>query len=212
MNPVQIPPPDVLRDRIRAGIASTRPAGFPPRMRAILAIVAVLIAIAIGVLRMRPDIALLPVPSLIGVTFAVALLAVATLVVALSPGAHGLGAPLTMIATLAATTAPLYAVITIAAGLGVSTDGPAVRGCFSASIGVAVLCLGGLTFALRRSVPAAPIARGALLGACAGAWSGLTQHLHCPCGEALHILIGHAIPIVICTTLGAVISPRFLRP
>lgn len=212
MTPIPIPPPDALREKVRAEVARTPTSGFPPRTRAIVAIVAVLVAIAVGILRMRSDIATLPLPSLIGVTLAVLLLGAATLVVALSSGKHGLGAPVTALVALAVITAPLYAVITITAGLGALTDGPRVRGCFEASLGVGAFCLIALTFALRRSVPAGAVARGALVGACAGAWSGLTQHLHCPCGEALHILIGHAVPIAISAALGALISPRFLRP
>ncbi len=212
MTPVEIPPPDALRDRIREAVSHTAPAGLTPRTRAAVAVVFILIAIALGVALMRPDIAALPPASLIGVSLGVAFLAAATLVVALSPGRHGLGAPVTWLVVLAATTAPLYAMMTMMAGLGTAPDGPPVRGCFTMSTGVALVGLVGLTYALHRSVPAAAVARGALLGACAGAWAGLTIHLHCPCGEPLHILLGHAAPIAICAALGAVISPRFLRP
>jgi hypothetical protein len=212
MTPAEIPPPDVLRDRIREAVARTPATGLKPPTRAVLAIVFILVAVALGVALMRPDIGTLPTASLIGVSLGIAFLAAATLVVALSPGSHGLGAPVTWLVALAATTAPLYALMTMMAGLGAAPDGPRVRGCFTMSLVVAIVGLAGLTFALRRAVPAAPVARGALLGACAGAWSGLTIHLHCPCGDAWHILLGHAVPIAICAALGALISPRFLRP
>jgi hypothetical protein len=212
MTPTEIPPPDVLRDRIREAVARTEPSGMAPRTRAAIAIVFILVAVVLGIALMRPDVTTLPAASLIGVSLGVAFLAAATLVVALSPGSHGLGAPVTWLVALAATTAPLYAIMTMMAGLGAAPDGPPVRGCFTMSLFVAAVGLVGLTFALRRSVPAAPVARGALLGACAGAWSGLTIHLHCPCGEALHILLGHAAPIAICAAIGALVSPRFLRP
>lgn len=212
MTPTEIPPPDVLRDRIREAVSRTPSAGMPPRTRVALAIVFILVAIALGIWLMRPDIGSLPTASLIGVSLGVAFLAAATLVVALSPGSHGLGAPVTWLVALAATTAPLYAIMTMMAGLGTVPDGPPVRGCFSMSLAVAFVGLAGLTFALRRAVPAAAVARGALLGACAGAWAGLTIHLHCPCGDAWHILIGHTVPIAICAALGAILSPRFIRP
>ncbi len=212
MMPTEIPPPDALRDRIRAAVAQTTPVGLSPRARVVVSIVVVLVAVSIGIALMRPDVSALPLASIIGVTLGVALLATATLIVALSPGSRGLGASVSSLVALAATTAPLYAVVTMMAGLGAAEDGPRVRGCFSTSLAIASVALVGLTFALRRSVPAAPVARGALLGACAGAWAGLTIHLHCPCGDRMHILIGHAVPIVIFSVLGAVVSPRWLRP
>lgn len=213
MTPVELPPPpDVLRDRIREAVAKTPASGATPRARVAIAIVVILIAVAAGLALMRPDLPALPLPSLIGVSLGIAFLAAATLVVALSPGSRGLGAPVTTLVALAAITTPLYALMTMMAGLGDAPDGPRVRGCFTMSLAVASFALAGLTFALRRSVPAAAVARGALLGACAGAWAGLTIHLHCPCGEALHILLGHAVPIAICSLAGALISPRFLRP
>ena len=212
MTPVEIPPPDALRERIQAAVTRTPASTLSPRTRAIVAMVVILISVAIGIATMRPDFAALPVASLVGVTLGIGFLAAATLVAALSPGTHGLGAPVTLLVTLAATTAPLYALMTMMGGLGYAPDGPATRGCFTLSLVVAITALTGLTFALRRSVPAAPVARGALLGACAGAWAGLTIHLHCPCGDSLHILLGHAVPIALSALLGAVISPRFLRP
>ena len=212
MMPTEIPPPDALRDRIRAAVAQTTPVGLSPRARVVVSIVVVLVAVSIGIALMRPDVSALPLASIIGVTLGVALLATATLIVALSPGSRGLGASVSSLVALAATTAPLYAVVTMMAGLGAAEDGPRVRGCFSTSLAIASVALVGLTFALRRSVPAAPVARGALLGACAGAWAGLTIHLHCPCGDRMHILIGHAVPIAIFSVLGAVVSPRWLRP
>jgi hypothetical protein len=212
MTPLEIPPPEALRDRIRAATAETRPAGFSPRARAVVSIVAVLAAISLGIALMRPDLSALPVGSLVAVTLGVAVLATVTLVVALTPGSRGLGASVTTLAAFATITAPLYAVITMAASLGLAEDGPRVRGCFSMSLAIASIALAGMTFALRRSVPVASVARGALLGACAGAWAGLAIHLHCPCGDRMHILIGHAVPIAIFSVVGAVVSPRFLRP
>lgn len=205
-------PPDALRDRIHAAVARAPQSGMTPRTRSIVATVVILIALAVGIATVRPDFFALPLASIIGVTVGIALLAAATLVVALSPGALGLGAPVTLLVTLAATTAPLYALMTMMAGLGNAPDGPATRGCFTLSVVVGFTALSGLTFALRRSVPAAPVARGALLGACAGAWAGLAIHLHCPCGDRVHILLGHTVPIVLCAALGALVSPRLLKP
>lgn len=213
MTPVPIPPPpDALRDKLRASMAETPPTGMSPRGRAVLSIVVVVALVLGGIALIRPDLARLPQPALWMVTVGVGLLAIATLVVALAPGRRGLGASVTLLVALAALTAPVYAVITLVAALGVSSEILPSRNCFSMSMGFAAVALTGLTFALRRSVPAAPVARGALLGACAGAWAGLVIHLHCPCGDRMHILVGHAIPVAIVAVLGAALSPRFLRP
>src|SRR5205085_12317189 len=83
---VMIPPPADMHERIRAAVQKTPTSGFSPRNRAIVAIVSVLVAIAIGIARMRPDFAALPFASLVGVSLGIAFLAAATLVVALSPG------------------------------------------------------------------------------------------------------------------------------
>lgn len=206
------PPPEALRERVRASIEQTRPSGMSMRARTATSLVVVLALIAGGLAVIRPDLAQLPRVPLLAVTAGVGALGLSTLLVALSPGRRGLGASVTLLVVLATLTAPLYAVVTLLAALGTSPNIPAVPGCFSMSLGFAAVALAGLTWALRRSVPAAPIARGALLGANAGAWAGLIIHLHCPCGDRLHILVGHAVPIAIFAVVGAVLTPRFLRP
>jgi len=206
------PPPDALRERIRASMAETQPSGMSPSARALTS-AAMVLAIVVGAIALiRPDLAQLPQAALLTVTFGVGLLAVSTLIVALAPGSKGLGASVTLLVAFAMSTAPIYAVVTMIAALGASPSIVPARNCFSMSMGFAAVVLTGLTWALRRSVPAAPIARGALLGACAGAWAGLVIHLHCPSGDRLHILVGHAIPVAIFAVLGAILSPRFLRP
>lgn len=213
MTPLQVPPPpDALRERVRASVAEVRPSGMSPRARAITSAAVVLGLVLGGIALIRPDLAQLPQAALLTVTVGVGLLAVSTLIVALAPGTRGLGASVTLLVALAALTAPAYAVVTMIAALGASPEILPAKNCFSMSMGFAAVALTGLTWALRRSVPAAPIARGALLGACAGAWAGLVIHLHCPCGDRLHILVGHVVPVAIFSILGALISPRFLRP
>jgi len=206
------PPPEALRERVRANLAHAPTSGLSPRSRALTSALVVIALIAGGLALIRPDLAQLPCVPLLSVTFGVGLLGVSTLLVALAPGRRGLGASVTWLVALATLTAPLYAMVTLLAALGTRPEIPAVPGCFSMSLGFAAIALTGLTWALRRSVPAAPVARGALLGANAGAWAGLIIHLHCPCGDRLHILVGHVVPIAIFAVVGAVLTPRFLRP
>jgi hypothetical protein len=77
---------------------------------------------------------------------------------------------------------------------------------------VGMLVLASFGAALRRAVPVASRLRGAALGAAAGAWTGLAVFIFCPSDDFQHILVGHVLPIVAFTLLGAVASPRVLRP
>lgn len=74
---------------------------------------------------------------------------------------------------------------------------------------------GALLFAaawLRRGtvVRYAPLA-GAALGATAGAWSAVLVDLWCPLTNVPHALVGHVLPIVLLSSLGAVLGRTMLR-
>jgi len=84
--------------------------------------------------------------------------------------------------------------------------------CLAMAAMVATVGLSALVAAFRYAVPVAPRARGAALGAAAGAWAGLAMHLRCPSAAPLHILLGHAVPIALVALLGALVAPRFVRP
>jgi hypothetical protein len=47
--------------------------------------------------------------------------------------------------------------------------------------------------------------RSALLGAALGLFAGATMNLHCPNVAPLHVLVGHGLPIIASTILGAVV-------
>lgn len=213
MIPQGIPPPDALRARVRASIAETPPSriGRPARMA--IATVSAAVAIVVGVAKIRPDMQLGPSHALVALTAVLIVLAVATSVAGLARGRLGLGAPLLTLLVLAVATVPLYAMATMmwpVAGPEAPPHGE--TGCFSIALACGAVVLAGLTFALRRSVPAAPVARGALVGACAGAWAGLAVHLHCPAVGREHLLVGHILPLAIATLIGLLVVPRFLKP
>jgi hypothetical protein len=66
--------------------------------------------------------------------------------------------------------------------------------------------------ALRRAVAVASGLRGAAIGAAAGAWGGLAVFVFCPSGELQHLLVGHVLPIALCTLLGGIALSSVLRP
>ena len=62
----------------------------------------------------------------------------------------------------------------------------------------------------RASDPVHPRATGAALGAVAGAWAGVMGDLHCPVSDAIHVGIGHVLPVVLFAIVGALVGRRVL--
>jgi hypothetical protein len=63
--------------------------------------------------------------------------------------------------------------------------------------------------ALRRgTAPVAPRLTGAALGTAAAAWAALVLHLVCGYTAPVHILMGHVLPIVLVTLVGAMVMAR----
>jgi hypothetical protein len=138
--------------------------------------------------------------------------------VAVAQGRNGFGAMAAVLIALACLIAPLYTILiapeplhasgTVLEATQISRWG--VRCLVLASIVIA-LALTGFLFALRRAVPVAVRLRGAALGAAAGAWAGLALLFFCPAAERLHLLVGHSLPVLAATLLGALVAPAALR-
>jgi len=66
----------------------------------------------------------------------------------------------------------------------------------------------------KRTVAVHPVASGAAIGAAAGALGGVTVDLWCPLTSSAHVLVGHALPIVLLALFGAVLgrAALALRP
>jgi hypothetical protein len=65
-----------------------------------------------------------------------------------------------------------------------------------------------LAYARRGTDPVHPRALGAALGAAAGAWGGGMIDVHCTVTTVEHFAIGHALPIVLLSVLGALVGAR----
>jgi hypothetical protein len=155
-------------------------------------------------------------PTLLAVTALVlALAGVATLCAAWR-GRGGLGPPLALLATGAALVTPLYAGVTMLLAPHVPTNDVVVSPwgvrCMAIAALVGVSVLGAFGWALHRAAPAATAGRGAMLGACAGAWAGLAVFLFCPSAEQQHLLLGHVLPVAALALVGTLLLPRALRP
>ena len=79
---------------------------------------------------------------------------------------------------------------------------PGLR-CMRLSMADGSAMLAGALASRRRSGPFHPAATGAAMGAAAGAGSWVLVDLWCPVGAPTHLLLGHVIPTLALTALGA---------
>lgn len=227
--PEPAPPPAELASRVRAAVAQTPASRSTVRQRLAFALVAVPVAILVGLLGsclvfpgrplLRVDLWAIPEVALAERLLLLVLLASMATGVALVPGPRGLGSKVTLLAITAVAVAPLYTLLTHAAPLGTAVGDAAARAlhplglpCALVAFGVGVVLLGAFGIALRRAVPAAAVNRAAALGAAAGGWAGVALFLQCPAKDELHLLVGHSLPVAAFALLGAVALPRLLRP
>ena len=222
-------PPHALHDRIRARIAGSPAPTLRTRSRVIAAIVAVPAIAALVVwtasrlvyhqLAVGLDVDD-PYATRLSLTLLalVAMTAGAT-VVALWRGRSGFGVGAVALAIVAALVAPVFAALTLIRPLHVDDD--AVRNVVISPWGVrcaviaAIVGLAAMmafTAALRRAAPVATRLRGTAIGAAAGAWAGLAVFVFCPSGDQQHLIAGHLVPMIVLIAIGALLSPRLLRP
>lgn len=109
----------------------------------------------------------------------------------------------------------LLAVATLATGLtgGVVLAGGTARQHFTCLSLTLLFALGpflALGYARRGSDPVHPRALGAALGAAAGAWGGAMIDVHCGLTAVEHLALGHVLPILIVSAVGALLGARVL--
>jgi len=221
------PPPESY-ERILAAIGSPSAVDSRTSKRisfvlvAVPLLVALVVAIASWLTYGRPAAGLeLNVGSIERLWFAVGVFGALTLTatcLALAQGRSGFGAMAAVLVAIACLIAPLYTILiapeplhasgTVLEATQISPWG--VRCLIVASV-VSALALCGFLFALRRAVPVAVRLRGAALGASAGAWAGLALLFFCPAADRLHLLVGHSLPVVAATLVGALLAPAALR-
>jgi hypothetical protein len=222
-------PPQILHDRIRDKIARTGTSPLRTRDRVILALVVVPLLtttvtwIGSELVYHHAAFGLVVSPAESArlawmLALLIAMTSAATLV-AVWRGRRGFGAAAIVLATSSALVAPLYAAITMIRPLHLHDD-PVTQVTISpwgvrcaviaAVVGLAVTT--ALVFALRRAAPAATRLRGAAVGAAAGAWAGVAVFAFCPSADLQHLLAGHLLPVVVLSLIGAVVTPRWLRP
>jgi hypothetical protein len=146
-------------------------------------------------------------------------IAIAVTLVAVWRGRRGFGAAAILLAASSALVAPLYGAITMirplhlhdASVTDVTISPWGVRCALIAAV-TGLGATGVLALTLRRAVPAATKLRGAAIGAAAGAWAGIAVFAFCPSAGSQHLLVGHLLPVVALSLIGALATPRWLRP
>jgi hypothetical protein len=209
------PPPDLRARILQEALRAPSPTIATERSRALLA--AALAAVSVLVLAYRFG----PTPTrasevLLAVAIGGGLTALAASWFAATRGRSMLGRPRgALIAVALLAPLALLAVATAVTGL---EGGVVMTG---GTLGHHVTCVGlTLAFALgplvafgyvrRRSDPVHPRALGAALGAAAGAWGGAMIDVHCALTTVEHMALGHALPIVLVSALGALLGARVL--
>lgn len=138
------------------------------------------------------------------------LVAVASLFAALSFGKLGLGAKVGLISGLALLGPLAFCLVAFGAPVPYApgADAESLLGilvCFDITVAwtaVPLLCA-GLT--LRGAFATGVRWRSALVGAAVGLFAGATMNLHCPNVAPIHVLVGHGLPVVVATLLGALV-------
>lgn len=83
--------------------------------------------------------------------------------------------------------------------------------CLGVCLSTGILPLVAAVYARRFSDPMHPVLSGAALGAAAGAFAAFLVDLWCPVAYLPHLLLGHVLPLVLLTVVGAVLGRFVLR-
>ena len=216
--------PDPLQGRVAAPVrrgvtlAEVSPARSAVRGRRWAALGASLawVAVNIGGYGLRPDIDTLPFSYLIVQVLAPYALAVVALSGALHPGRFGLGADRRVLVGLTLAGPVLFALL---AFWGSEFYPEALRDgalagslpCLETTMFWAVVPLGLAALTLRRAFASGAGWRAALVGGSCGLLAGGTINLHCPNADVLHIVVGHELPMVVTSVVGAMVMARWTR-
>jgi hypothetical protein len=82
--------------------------------------------------------------------------------------------------------------------------------CIGLTMAAAVFPLLALLRVRRQSDPVHPAATGAALGSACGAAAGVMVVLWCPVASPAHIALGHVLPVVVLSVIGALLGARAL--
>lgn len=160
----------------------------------------------LAVYGIRTDLTGLPLPYVAAQIALPAVLATASLVVALGSGKLGLGLKIGVVSSLAVLGPASFCVIALGAPTPrVPEPGTLIDTllCFDITVAWVAVPLLCAAITLRGAFAAGARWRSALVGAGIGLFAGATMNLHCPNVAPAHMLLGHGLAVLIATGLGA---------
>lgn len=157
-----------------------------------------------------------PTEVLVALAVGGAIAALAVTWMAVARGKSTLGRPVPVLGTVAAL-AP-FGILAFACLVAAFDHGVVLMGgtpkqhlsCALFSLAFAAGPFAALVYVRRGSDPVHPRALGAAVGAAAGAWGAAMIDVHCSLTTIEHLTLGHALPIVVMTLLGALLGARIL--
>jgi hypothetical protein len=144
-------------------------------------------------------------------------LAFTALAVATGPGKLGLGPSISVVVTLAVLGPASFVLIALGAPIPrapLASEGSLWLGalvCLDITLVWAAVPLLVAALSLRHAFPVASRWRAATVGGSCGLVSGAVMNLHCPNVDPFHIALGHGIPVIVATVIGAVLMSRWVR-
>jgi hypothetical protein len=194
---------------LELGSSATRDTTRKRRLAALTGSAAWLLA-HLAVYGIRSDLHALPRLYVVAQIVLPFLLAALSLFVALSHGKLGLGMKIGVISGLSLLGPLAFCLI----GCGAppphlaereESSALAILLCFDITVVWTALPLLCAALTLPGAFATAVRFRSALVGAAVGLFAGATMSLHCPKVAPLHLLLGHGLPVIVATILGAVV-------
>lgn len=215
--------PPGLRDRVLAEAAKApkaAPGTFSRRVVSTVLVVTLWMGVTTWVMGIRPDLHDLPLVYSIG-TFAALVLGAGTMSrLGVARGRSMLGPPVWVLMSMAIAlplVVSLWSYVVpspVPTSLGCGTQAQAMSfapKCALITLALATPVLGAMLWLRRGMIAASPALTGACLGAAAATWAHLVQHAHCPVANPMHVLMGHALPIVPVMIISAIVGRKVFR-
>ena len=215
--------PPGLRARVLDSAAKERaapPGAWARRVVGVLAVSAVWLGVAYAMTGRRGDWDDLSPAYALGTVVALLTAALVLSTVGLSRGRAMLGPPVSVQLGLAVGLPFALAAWSFVVPSAAPTSFPCsstadalrlAKTCDLLSLVLAAPMLGALLFLRRGTQAAVPALTGACLGAAAATWAHLVMHAHCPTAHPVHVLVGHALPLLPVMLAGALVGRRVFR-
>lgn len=205
-----LPPSPSALPRVRELAAS--PARDTVRKRRLAALIgsAAWLLTHLAVYGLRSDLHELPTLYVAAQILLPFLVALVSLFAALSYGKLGLGSRIGVVSGLVLLGPLAFCLVALGAPAPhfTAADEPSLLGilvCFDITVAWTAVPLLSAALVLPGAFAAGVGWRSALVGASVGLFAGATMNLHCPNAAPLHVLMGHGLPVLVATLLGALV-------